>query len=166
MKNRNYTRNNVVRVLFSVKTEGDDRSIIADCDIAVNTELCLFTGPVIDYEITKDLDEKESYALQVSKDSYHLLDPPFRYFNHSCDPNCGLTPDLKLIAIKPISVGEELTYDYSTTMMERDWKMKCSCGKSNCRKIISDFDKLPREVQTKYLELNIVQDYIRKALNK
>jgi hypothetical protein len=153
-------------LLFSVRSEENEKKIVADKAIPTGTELCFFSGPIIDYDVTKDLGEKESYALQVSKNCYHLLDPPFRYFNHSCDPNCGLMPDLKLITIKPARQGEELTYDYSTTMMERDWKMKCSCGKPNCRKIITDFDKLPADLQQKYLDLNIVQEYIVKALKK
>jgi hypothetical protein len=151
--------------LFSIKVEGEERKIVACCDIEPNSELCVFTGPIIDYDITKDLGEKESYALQISKNSYHLLDPPFRYFNHSCEPNCGLTADLKLITIRSVDNGEELTYDYSTTMMERDWQMKCSCGEPKCRRVIRDFDKLPADLQSKYLELKIVQNYIREALD-
>ncbi len=151
-------------LLFSVRSHKNEKKVVADVNIPAATTLCNFNGPVIDYDITKGLGKKESYALQVGKDTYYLLDPPFRYFNHSCEPNCGLTPDLQLVSIRSIESLEELTYDYSTTMLERDWQMKCKCGKPGCRKIITDFDKLPTDLQKKYLGLNIVQEYIVKSI--
>jgi len=45
------------------------------------------------------------------------------FFNHSCDPNAGLQIDgqkVWLVAIKNITQGEEITWDYSTTMDEDD----------------------------------------------
>lgn len=36
-----------------------------------------------------------------------------RFMNHSSDHNCIDTPDGKTIAIRDISIGEELTCDYS-----------------------------------------------------
>ncbi len=43
--------------------------------------------------------------------------PPFRYLNHSADPNCFVEWDedngmTYLIAIREIEIGEELTIDY------------------------------------------------------
>jgi hypothetical protein len=155
--------------LFSVvriNEKSDDKKVTINSNQPEGTQLCTFSGPIIKYEDTKELGCKESYALQVSKESYRLLDPPFRYFNHSCEPNCGLTPTLDLILIKAVEKGEELTYDYSTTMMERDWKMKCACKKDSCRKVIKDFDKLPEDLQKYYLDLNVVQGYIIEVLAK
>jgi hypothetical protein len=156
----------IVSSLFKTEPgeKSGDRKIIAQKDLPADTVLCRFWGPLISYEDTKALKQKESYALQISRESYRLLDPPYRYFNHSCDPNCGLNPALDLILIKPVKAGEELRWDYSTSMMERDWKMACTCGKPNCRKVISDFDKLPVSVQEYYINLNVVQAYILKAI--
>lgn len=147
--------------LFSVNSDTDDeRRVTASCDVPAATVLCRFAGPIIHYEDTKALGERESYALQVSADAYRLLDPPYRYFNHSCEPNCGLNPSLELVTIRSVNAGDELTWDYSTSMLERDWQMPCSCGKATCRKLIGDFDKLPAALQHFYTELDVVQAFI------
>src|SRR4051812_9331223 len=65
MKNINNTEDKAIRVLFSVTSKGDERKVISDTDIISDILLCTFTGPIIDYEVTKDLGKKESYALQV-----------------------------------------------------------------------------------------------------
>jgi hypothetical protein len=111
------------------------------------------------YETTL-LNEKESHAIQIDFDRYLLCEPPFLYSNHSCNPNCAINEKLEMFALKKIKAGEELFWDYSTSMLERHWTMKCSCGEKNCRKIIKDFDLLPKYLQRKYLEMNIVLPFI------
>ena len=151
--------------LFTVQTgSGGERRVIASKAMAADTLLCRFWGPLIGYDATKALGPNESYALQVSPGSYRLLDPPYRYFNHSCEPNCGLNPALDLVLIKAVKEGEELSWDYSTSMLERDWQMPCRCGKPSCRKRIGDFDKLPEALRKFYIDLNVVQAFILKAI--
>lgn len=132
--------------------------------IKKDTVISCFEGKIIDYKKTLELGNKESFALQIDNNKYIYLDIPYRYFNHSCEPNCGLRPDLKLVALTDLEKGEELTYDYSTTMLEHHWKMECSCHKPSCRKIIADFDTLPKDLRQHYISLNIVQTFIIKAL--
>ncbi len=72
------------------------------------------------------------------------------YINHSCNPNSGLiikNEKVNLIAIKNIKNGKEITYDYSTTINEDNWKMRCNCGSKICRKIIKDFKYLPKNIK-------------------
>jgi SET domain-containing protein len=85
------------------------------------------------------------------------------FFNHSCDPNAGLkitATKAVLVAIKDISLGQEITWDYSTTMDEDDWEMNGNCGSNNCSGKIRDFKYLPPEIQQKYLTLDIVQSIL------
>lgn len=104
--------------------------------------------------------------IQVEKNIY--MGPSGGYddfFNHSCDPNAGVifqNGKVILKSIKAIQKNEEITWDYSTTMDEDDWKMNCLCGNKNCRKIIKDFKHLPKKIQNKYTQLGIVPDYILK----
>lgn len=86
-------------------------------------------------------------------------------FNHSCDPNSGLKFGRKiaLYAIRDILPGEEITWDYSTTMDEKDWEMKCCCGAKICRKTIKDFRLLPKHLKNKYKKFKIIPPYL---LNK
>ena len=132
--------------------------------IPAGTSIIRFTGRSIDFRESVRLGDRESYALQVAPDSYVYLDAPARYFNHSCDPNCGLRPDLALVALRNIAAGEELTYDYSTTMLERKWTMPCSCGASLCRGAVKDFDTLPVERRRYYLARGVVQQFIADAV--
>lgn len=75
-------------------------------------------------------------------------------FNHSCNPNVGYRAQLSLVAMLKIRGGEECTFDYATTLCrirgQKQWKMKCDCGTTNCRKIITDDDwKIP-ELRERY----------------
>ena len=105
------------------------------------------------------------YTIQIGIDQY--VDPysPARYLNHSCAPNAGFVDEIRLIALRQILPGEEIRFDYSTTMLERYWELDCECGAGNCRKRIRDFDLLPLEVQTRYLRLGIVQNFIVEELD-
>jgi hypothetical protein len=86
-------------------------------------------------------------------------------FNHSCNPNSWLQINSKkvfLIAMEDIKKGDEIVWDYSTTMYEDDWEMNCNCGSENCRGIIREFKYLPTNIQKKYLDLGIVPVYVLK----
>lgn len=65
-----------------------------------------------------------------------------------------------LVAIRPIASGEEITWDYSTTMSEDDWEMDCNCGAPSCRKRIRDFKYLPPKLREHYQVLGIVPEYV------
>jgi len=109
---------------------------------------------------TKKLEGRESHALQISMDEYVLLKPPVLYSNHSCNPNCGFNEQYEFITVRDIPKGEELVWDYSSSMFEHNWTMKCQCGTELCRTIVRDFDLLPQEIQAKYLNMKIVLPYI------
>jgi len=136
------------------------KGLFATKDIEPGAILCRAMGKKLNFEQTLQLKEKEGHALQIDFDKYILCDVPFLYSNHSCNPNCAINNHLELFALKKIKTGEELFWDYSTSMLERHWTMKCSCGENNCRKIITDFDLLPKQLQEKYLEMNIVLPFI------
>ncbi|CAL2036560.1 unnamed protein product [Caenorhabditis brenneri] len=67
-----------------------------------------------------------------------------RYINHSCDPNCsteilptgGGPSNQKIIimANRPISEMEELTYNYNFDLEDPTDKIPCLCGAPNCVK--------------------------------
>lgn len=136
------------------------KGIKAKRDLPSSELLLQVTGPIISYQDTLRLKEKESYCLQVGDDRYILPDSPFYIFNHSCDPNCGINQQLQLMTIRPVKMGEPLCWDYSTSMLERGWKLECSCGARMCRKVIDDFDTLQVPLQEYYLDLDIVLPYI------
>lgn len=136
------------------------KGLFAKKDIEQGTILCKASGKKLSFGETLLLNEKESYTLQIDFDKYIFCEPPFLYSNHSCNPNCAVNQHLELFALKKINAGEELFWDYSTSMLERHWTMKCSCGETNCRSVVTDFDLLPKYLQQKYLEMNIVFAFI------
>lgn len=151
---------------LKVKDTEDGKGVFATEDIPAGFELLRIEGKILDFEETLRLGDKESFTLQIENDKYIALHFPFFLVNHSCDPNCGVTPALVFKTIKQVKKGEELRWDYSTSMLERSWTMTCNCGSSNCRGVIEDFDKIPIKQQQYYLEHNLVMPFIRQRLRK
>lgn len=82
-----------------------------------------------------------------------LIGPPDRHLNHSCDPNAWLRHErtaCQIVARCDISVGEEITVDYSINLSGGDaWP--CHCGATRCRgRVIGDYFQLPLELQREY----------------
>jgi hypothetical protein len=81
--------------------------------------------------LTEDL-----LALQAGPDLWLCSDgsPPDDFLNHSCDPNAGfLDGELILHALRDIGAGEEICWDYSTSISEPGWRTDCQCGSPRCR---------------------------------
>jgi len=133
--------------------------VFAKVPIEPRETIFYLTGKLIRFDEAAAATHGE-YSIQIGIDSY--VDPysPARYLNHSCVPNSGFVDEIRLIALRQINPGEEIRFDYSTTMLERYWELDCSCGVSQCRQRIKDFDLLPIALQTHYLRLGIVQDFI------
>ena len=108
----------------------------------------------------------EDKHLQIGDYLYIELDDELtNAVNHSCDPNTAViiddvTPHVFLAAIRDIEPGEEVTYDYSATMLNDDWEAPCTCGSTICRGKIQEFKHLPEAVRTRYRALTIVPKYI------
>ena len=78
------------------------------------------------------------YAYPVSNEVFLLWDnDPSAWApqNHSCQPNTSYD-GLNVIAICPISPGQELTLDYSSFLDERMEPFQCCCGATNCRGLV------------------------------
>jgi hypothetical protein len=85
------------------------------------------------------------------------------YVNHSCDPNAGIViaslRGVHLTAVRDIPAGEEIVFDYSTTMSNDPWTMECRCGAPACRRVIREYRTLPPDLQRRYCDLGIVPWY-------
>jgi hypothetical protein len=138
--------------------------VFADKDIAPGEIIFVFGGPIIDFAETKRRGDRECMPIQIGPNKYIDTLAPGIYVNHSCQPNAGIRNDRDLIALRNISKGEEIRFDYSTTMQENSFRMECRCGKSNCRKIVNDFSTIPAELQKQYLSQKIVMQFIVDGL--
>ena len=143
-----------------VKDSNFGKGIFTTVDLPKKSVLFKITGKSLSFEETLKLGSNECYCLQVALDKYIIPGHPFHLSNHSCSPNCGITRNMEFITLRDINEGEELCWDYSTSMMERHWTLQCGCGHLNCRHLIVDFDLLPSQVQETYLHMKIVLPFI------
>lgn len=134
--------------------------LFASADVPEGATILIFTGEPINLDEVLSSGQDECYPLQFAPNLYLDLDARSRIVNHSCVPNAGLRSDRILVALRDIRFGEEICYDYSTTMSERRWTMQCRCGVPECRGTVGDFHDLPKSLQEHYLHLGIVQAFI------
>ena len=147
---------------------------IEECDVglgvfarrAIRRGECilLFGGPIIDFAETKRRGPWECMPLQIGPNRYFDTRPPGIFVNHSCSPNAGIRGDRDLVALRDIAAGEEIRFDYSTSMEEQSFTMRCLCGAPDCRHMIADFSSLPEAVRDRYLKLGIVMGFIARKM--
>jgi len=120
------------------------------------------TGRAVTSEELNGISHRDGDPLQIGERLFIILDEPWIFANHGCDPNVGITQSLDVIALRNIEAGEELLYDYSTTMQESEgtWTLTCECKSLLCRRVIGDFSTLDISTQTKYIALGVVQPFI------
>ena len=75
-------------------------------------------GDIVMVGVIKEaLNGNHSHASQIGENEYVLHAGLITKVNHSCDPNCGIraneTGAHDYVAIKIISVNEEITFDYA-----------------------------------------------------
>lgn len=110
------------------------KALFARTAFAADEQIGIVSGKVI-----RDPEYGSEYC--VALDDQTSLEPaaPFRYLNHSCEPNCQLLtwndeqtqkPTLALFSITDILPGAELTIDYAWSA---DAAIPCLCGKPTCR---------------------------------
>ena len=136
------------------------RGVFAAEPIGPGEVLLSFTGPHLRHSQTTP----QTLAVQVGRDLYlgasGGLDD---LVNHSCRPNAGLRiepgPTVHLVTIAPIAMGEEICFDYSTTMDEDDFELDCRCGQPECRGRVRDFKHLSAANRRRYAALGIVPEY-------
>ena len=71
------------------------------------------------------------------------------FLNHSCDPNCETDESRGRVwiqAIRDITPGEELTYDYCLYDGDED-EASCNCGAPACRKTMYSPEEIARRTR-------------------
>jgi hypothetical protein len=97
----------------------------------------------MDGQIIQDESYSSDYCVDLGNG--YSLEPhaPFRYLNHSCEPNCELyliendergnslcMPRVAVETLRSIVAGEELTIDYG---WPAEQAIPCGCGAEDCR---------------------------------
>ncbi|TSO88076.1 Histone-lysine N-methyltransferase SETD1B-A [Bagarius yarrelli] len=135
------------RLRFS-RSRIHDWGLFAEEPIAADEMVIEYVGQSV-RQVIADMRERRyeqegigsSYLFRVDQDT--IIDATkcgnlARFINHSCNPNCYakvITVETKkkivIYSRQPISVNEEVTYDYKFPI--EDEKIPCLCGAENCR---------------------------------
>jgi uncharacterized protein len=140
------------------------QGVFADQAIRKGAVIAAFDGPIYDdqYEPwTRDMyNHSIQFGPKIWRDSAGIA----RLINHSCDPNCGIKGLFKVVAMRKIEKGEQITWDYEMTEKNETWKMKCKCGSPLCRRVIGHYKNMPRSIRKKYT--GYISDWITKRSGK
>jgi hypothetical protein len=153
--------------LFKVGDNHLGKAVFAAAPFAEGDILLEFTGRRLPADqVPSLLHGRSDRFVQVTPDQY--MGPSGRLddlVNHSCAPNAGLrfTEDgVFLVAVRAIAAGEEIAWDYSTTLRESNWHMLCQCKAPECRRVIGNFETLDAERQEWFRARNLVAPYLRR----
>ena len=132
------------------RTAAKGRGVFAREPIPAGQYILEFQGTVLrSAELTDDM-----LAMQIGPDDWlasdgSLLDD---CVNHSCDPNAGfLAGTPVLFALRDIAAGEEIAWDYSTSIAEPGWFLECRCGAAHCRGTVRSWGELTVEHRSRLL---------------
>lgn len=78
-----------------------------------------------------------------NKPQYGRVLGKYAFCNHSCDPNCIVTPNFVIQAKKDIAAHEELTVPYDALIShmpwQESWSFRCACKQAVCRHVINQY---------------------------
>ncbi len=146
-----------------------DKGVFALKDFKKDESILHIEGEIVETEnpesLPKDFqDHCFPFDERNGKKRYVVPKSPWKYLNHSCDPNAGIKNNLDIVAMRPIKKGEEIVFDYAMNNID-SWTMKCNCGSKKCRKIVSDFVVLDEDTKKKYRDYVldcIKEEYLRR----
>lgn len=109
-----------------------------------------FDGTIYDNQFKGWNEDLLNHTIQFGKNLWRDSKGLARYLNHSCEPNCGIKDYFRVVAMRDIIKGEQITWDYEMTEKSWWWRMQCLCGHGSCRKRIGNFRNMPLSVRRKY----------------
>ena len=91
----------------------------------------MFDGPLLTHDEVLALGDEQAYTVQIGPRPVHRHDArPAGTPTTRASPNAGVVGRPGAGGPRDIAAGEEIQFDYSTTMSENHWTMECRCGRS------------------------------------
>lgn len=114
------------------------------------------------------LKEPTYLTVQVGIDEHIMLQPEhLQYINHGCDPNVFFdTYTMKIVALKEIAEGDEMTFFYPSTEWSMAQPFKCYCGSSRCLGEIRGAAHINPEVISTYTLTRFIQQQLHDRSNR
>lgn len=138
-----------------LRPAGESRlGLFTSTPIAPGTLVTLWSGEIHHVDVVPTLAvERQPYFIHV--DEEWMLGPPAgplhpsEYFNHSCEPTCGMLGQIGLVTLRHIIAGEQLTFDYAMAeLAAQPWA--CCCGAPGCRGRVRQDDAFLPELRARY----------------
>jgi len=145
------------------------RGVFAIAPIAAREVVSVWGGHLVTWDELQSLPpETRDHPVQIWHGLY--LGPTtvdemedVDYFNHSCDPNCGVKGQIVLVAMHDIDAGTELTFDYGTTdAVGMDFE--CACGAESCRGRVTSDDWRSASFRARYR--GYLSQYIQEMIDE
>lgn len=156
---------------LNIKKTNTGRGVFAGEKIKKGSTVTVMTGKEYAWERVEELIKAGKVRLddpfQIGEDDFLLLDKLPLLFNHSCEPNVGINKKRELVALRDITLGEEICYDYSATVCTHSsWVMRCKCGNAMCRKKIGTILTIPPLVRKTYKAKGLLSAFIQSELTQ
>lgn len=123
---------------------------------------------VADFAAGDVLSHPTYLTVQVDIDKHIMLQPEhLQYINHSCDPNVFFdTYLMKVVALKAIGEGDEMTFFYPSTEWNMVQPFKCFCGTARCLGEIKGAAHISPEVLRSYKVTRFIQQQLHDRSSK
>ncbi len=96
--------------------------------------------------LTSFQNQPDKYSIQVDHNNhFNPNNEVLAKTNHSCAPNAIIVYEestVKLVAIKPVLIDDEMTFNYLTTEYTLANPFKCNCGSIDCFQDIKGYRDL------------------------
>jgi uncharacterized protein len=147
---------------FNPKTEKrispiQGRGLFARVAIPAGEVVAVKGGAIMDFAALSLIRDQVSPAeiqiedhLYITPRSAEEVEANTLCLNHSCDPNVGVRGQITFVTIRAVPAGDELTIDYAMIDGDPSERMDCSCGTSECRKVITGDDWRLQDLQRRY----------------
>ena len=139
------------------------RQNIANDQKAFFAQRAYMPGEVLAVFFAGEFRSVPSYlTVQVGINKHIMLQPEhLQYINHSCDPNVFFdTARMQVVAVRPISEGDEMTFFYPSTEWDMAQPFTCNCGTAACLGEIRGAAHIDQAVIEKYKLTEFIQQQL------
>lgn len=125
-------------------------------------------GKVASFSAGAVLPTPSYLTVQIGIDKHILLQPEhLQYINHSCDPNVFFdTFSMEIIALRDISVGDEMTFFYPSTEWDMAQPFQCHCGSPKCLHEIRGAAHISLDVLKTYTLTRFIQQQLHDRADR
>lgn len=143
----------MLKRLYIDKSSINGLGLFTDEHISPLERIFLIRGKSIHHYYSLEFSTEGPNWIGIGQEEWLMpdRDNPVQYLNHSCRPNCIISENYYVIALRHVDAFEELTMDYSTTEIDPFWHLDCTCRAVLCRQRIDAFQFLPSHLQALYL---------------